>query len=333
MGFQKEIHDLIDSFVVQNTILCNQLSFDSFLKLWKFKSFSFIYDYLLKKPSYENQVQLLFKAAFTRLMTIGHGNYQTENICRESTRAPIYNTKQQKNKEHYTENSANKANNFHHFSKVRIWSYRKRHLIDQSDSNDKQQPPSTNSTVKLSLITRIGSIYTLYMLYFTQPFANNRVRIYTPLSCLKQLIDTVKEIAGIFPHHDAIYCIQRLVQDCAFLTGVLNSLCRDSQFLSQSPNSITDLLHILGRETQTIYLLENLRTIGISYMTMRSRFMCLLPKRFNPIADAYLSFSLSRVFLERRAFTDLIKYYNSGKPKLELKFFDTNKTKESGNIL
>jgi hypothetical protein len=148
---------------------------------------------------------------------------------------------------------------------------------------------SAKRNVDSGMNISVGSIYTLYMLYFTQPSTNHRVRIYTPLSCLDRLTDTVRKIVVQSPNHDVIQCIQRLVSENAIIPGALNIIDDNLRPINQSNQEIRNMLCILGREAKTLFIIENLRTIGAAYFLKRSRFMCLLPNFFNPIVDAHLS--------------------------------------------
>merc|ERR1711904_369836 len=104
-----------------------------------------------------------------------------------------------------------------------------------------------------------------------------------------------------------IQCIQRLVSENAIIPGALNIIDDNLRTIKQSNQEIRNMLCILGREAKTLFIIENLRTIGAAYFLKRSRFMCLLPNPFNPIVDAHLSIDLEKTLIENRILTDILK--------------------------
>jgi hypothetical protein len=241
--YDSVISNTIDDFADQEIFSIDLFSFDSFLKLWNSRCITTIHG-ILKKSHKSKIFKLMYNSAIRRLIStkktiqssLCNKSIKNNRLANLETTNKMFTSKILRDDEHfYLHNSA-------------------------------EHKPDHDLNIS------IGAIYSIYILYYTQPSSNYRARIYTPLSCLERLTYFVKQIIARYPYHDAIKCIQRLISDHALVPGALDITENDVNQYKQTSDKILDMLRVLGRETKTIYLINSLGTATCSHINKVPRF-------------------------------------------------------------
>lgn len=153
---------------------------------------------------------------------------------------------------------------------------------------------------KQKLALRVGVVFTLYTLYFTQAFSFQRVRIYIPTICLNAIKNTVKHTQALNLSHDTLWCVQHLVTDTAFVPYVQeihrSRIISDGRILLV----LKQLLYSLGERLEDFSFLDNLRAVSASYGTLRRHFKARFQKPELTKVNMNLSSELSALIVNRK---------------------------------
>jgi hypothetical protein len=202
---------------------------------------------------------------------------------------------------------------------VKYYLYGKEHIKSREMTNIKERFLLYNKANKIfktpgdysfkySLNINVGVVYTLYMLYFTQPCKTKRVKIHMPLDYIDSIMNTMKKIMVLKPEHDVCSCLKALLKDCAIIPGT--SYPKQSMISNTSTFSykIADILNNFEKEIKIICILEDFRMRGIFYVFKRSGVFKQLVKPIFSLALRKSGLNLSNIMTLRRKFVD---YFSS----------------------
>jgi len=274
LNFESDVHRLIEEFSRNASKDSANMCFRFFRRLWKSRSFSFIHDGLPNGFRSDEFTQCLFQAALARITL-------EESPLRKIENGP-------ENADNYVDetNSGNLQFIDTNNGKPKI---RKTGGVLLRKEAAMQEIWTEELYLKPRLAFRVGAIYALYTLYFTQQSNFQRVRIYTTLEHLRHLTNTVRRAVARQPHHDIKLCLQQLIADRAIILGGLDP----------GIPALDDLHTVFGPRMGGLDYFDTLRTACMSYARRRSNFMKQIPE-FQPVANSFLSYKLRQFTNEKQ---------------------------------
>jgi hypothetical protein len=142
----------------------------------------------------------------------------------------------------------------------------------------------------------LGFLYTLYVLYFTQPFLTNRIPIPVSIFEVDRLTNKVKLICAHLQNHDAWLSVKKLLNDQALdiRPCLRGNLELDRFGLCQKTLTCRNLISAYADNVLRIDRVPYLKAVCVSYAHARLSFWKGFGKKFCPVANTLLAFELGQ---------------------------------------